>query len=239
MLGWRLPRRDGLGARRHPARALVEQRGQHGVQQRDLDVAAGAGALALDQRRLDPRHREQPADEVDDRRADLQRRPVGLAGDAHEPAHRLQQQVVAGQARGALGGAERGDRARHKARVALAQRVAAEPPRGHQAGAEGLDQHVGALAERPRQLAVAVVDEVERDRALVAVEAEVVGRVLAVPRRSPGARVVAAAGALDLDHVGPEVAERHRRERAREHAREVGDEQPVERSGGVGHRARP
>ena len=64
----------GLGARRHPARALVEQRGQHRVQQRDLDVAAGARALALDQRRLDPRHREQPADEVHDRRADLQRR---------------------------------------------------------------------------------------------------------------------------------------------------------------------
>ena len=44
--------------------------------------------------------------------------------------------------------------------------------------------------------------------------------------------------ALDLHDVGPEVAERHRRERAREHPREVGDEQPVERSGGV-HRARP
>ena len=59
-----------------------------------------------------------------------------------------------------------------------------------------------------------------------------------MPRRAPGARVVAAARALDLDHVGAEVAERHRRERAREHAREVGDEQPVERSGGVGHRPR-
>ena len=115
--------------------------------------------------------------------------------------------------------------------------VAVEAPRGHQAGAEGLDQHVGALAERARELAVAVVREVERDRALVAVEPEVVGRIVAVPRRAPGARVVAAAGALDLDHVGAEVAERHRRERAREHAREVGDEQPVERSGGVGHRA--
>ena len=61
-------------------------------------MAAGAGALALDQRRLDARDREQPADEVDDRRADLDRRAVGLAGDAHQPAHRLQEQVVAGQA---------------------------------------------------------------------------------------------------------------------------------------------
>ena len=47
-----------------------------------------------------------------------------------------------------------------------------------------------------------------------------------------------ASGPLDLDHVGAEVAERHRGERAREHAREVGDEEPVERAGGGGHRPR-
>ena len=65
------------------------------------------------------------------------------------------------------------------------------------------------------------------DRALVAVEPQVVRRALVRPRRSPRARVVAGVRALDLHDVGAEVAERHRAERAGEHAREVGDEQAV------------
>ena len=113
------------------------------------------------------------------------------------------------------------------------------PQRRHQPGPEGLDQHVGARAELARQLAVARVAEVERDRALVAVEPEVVGasrrRATAAPR---GACRRPPSGPLDLDHVGAEVAQHHRGERAREHAREVGDEEAVERAGDGGHRAR-
>ena len=59
-----------------------------------------------------------------------------------------------------------------------------------------------------------------------------------VPRRAPGARVVAAVGALDLDHVGAEVAQQHRGERPGEHAREVGDEDPFQRRHG-GHTSAP
>ena len=205
--------------RRHPARALVEQRGQHRVEQRDLDVAALAGALALDQRRLDARHRQQPAHEVDDRRADLHRLALGLPGDAHQPAHRLQQQVVARQPGRALGRAEGGDRARHEPRVAVPpQRVAVEPPRRHQPGPERLDQHVGPRRQLARQLAVRVVPQVERDRALVAVEPEVVRGFAVAPRRPPRAGVVATARPLDLDHVGAQVSQRHGGERTRQDA---------------------
>ena len=89
------------------------------VHQRHLDVAAAARAGALEQRGLDAVGRDQPADQVDDGGADLQRRAVGLARDVHQPAHRLQQEVVAGQRAARLAGAERGHRARHQARVAL------------------------------------------------------------------------------------------------------------------------
>jgi len=143
--------------REHPSRPQVEQRGQHGVQQRDLDVAAAAGARALDQRGLDACHGEQAADQVDEGGPDLQRRPVGLARDAHQPAHRLRQQVIAREPGRLLGRAERGDRARDQARVGGAQRLPVEPPARHQPGAEGLDQHVGALAEATGELAVARV----------------------------------------------------------------------------------
>ena len=99
--------------------------------------------------------------------------------------------------------------------LAAPQRLAVEPPARHQPGAERLDQHVGAAGELARERDVAGVAEVERQRALVAVEPEVVGRLAVALRRPPGARVVAAVGPLDLDHVGAEVAEQHRGERAR------------------------
>ena len=87
-------------------------------------------ARALDQRRLDAVGREQAADEVDDRGAGLQRPPVRLAGDRHQPAHGLQQEVVARQrGRRLRRRPERGHRAGDEARVARrAQRVAVEAP---------------------------------------------------------------------------------------------------------------
>jgi hypothetical protein len=181
-------------------------------------VAAVAGALALGERGLDADHREQAADEVDDGGAGLERAAVLLAGHAHQPAQRLREEVVAGQRAGLLAGAERGHRARHEPGVRLPQRLAVEPPARHQPGPERLDQHVGPRGEPARELDVAGIAEVERERALVAVESEVVGRLAVAIRRTPVARVVAAVGALDLDHVRAEVAEQHRRERSGEHA---------------------
>ena len=103
MLGWRLPRRDGSACADTQPEPWLSSEVSTESSSETSTWRPRAGALALDQRRLDPGHREQPADEVDDRRADLHRRALGLAGDAHQPAHRLQQQVVAGQPGRALG----------------------------------------------------------------------------------------------------------------------------------------
>ena len=236
MLGWRLPRRRPLTPGGDPRRALVEQAGERRVHQRDLDVAPLTRAGPFDERGLDAVGRQQPADQVHDRRPGLQRAPVRLARDRHQPAHGLQQEVVAGQRGGLVGGrAERGHRAGDEPGVVLAQRVAVEAPGADQPGPEGLDQHVGAQGELTRQRAIVLVVEVERERALVAVQAQVVGALALVPRRAPGARVVAAVRALDLDHVGAEVAQQHRGERAGEHAREVGDEDSVQWRHGRAH----
>ena len=180
------------------------------------------------ERREDPVGGVQPADHVDERGADLQRPPVGLARDRHQPAHRLQQEVVAGERGGALARAERADRAVDDARVAGRDVVVAEAEAVDRARPERLDDDVGAGREALGQREVAGVLEVERDRALVAVQPEVVRRALVVPGRSPLARVVAAVGALDLHDVGAEVAERHRAQRAGEHAGEVRDEDAVQ-----------
>ena len=132
-------------------RGLVEQAGQRRVHQRDLDVLAAAVALARVQRGLDAVGGEQAADQVDERGADLQRPPVGLAGDRHQPAHRLQQQVVAGQRGGPLARAEGADRAVHDAGVGARDLVVAEaePVAGARAGRTRPRRRRGRPARAP------------------------------------------------------------------------------------------
>ena len=105
----RLVRRDRRVAVAHPRRhdagvemrrGLVEQRRERAVHQRDLDALSVPAALARLQRgERSPSSAYSPQIMSIERGADLQRPAVGLAGDRHQPAHRLEQQVVAGQPR--------------------------------------------------------------------------------------------------------------------------------------------
>ena len=63
---------------------------------------------------------------------------------------------------------------------------------GQPARPEVLDHDVGAVGELAGERGVRRVGEVEHDRALVAVDAQVVGRDPVADRRLPGAGVVAA-----------------------------------------------
>ena len=223
-------------ARRDPRRALVEQARQRGVHQRHLDVAAAAGARALDQRGLDAVGRQQPADEVDDRGAGLQRPPVRLAGDRHQAAHGLQQEVVAGQpARrpralpNAVTEQETSPGFAARSVSPSSPNSAISPGRKDSIITSARSASVRASARSSASLRSSAIER------LLRFSAEVVGADAVAPRRAPGARVVAAVGALDLDHVGAEVAEQHRGQRAGEHAREVGDEDPVQRRHGRAH----
>jgi len=53
-----------------------------------------AGAVAMEERRQDPREGERARDGVGERRASLHRWPVRLAGDAHQPGRGLHDVVV-------------------------------------------------------------------------------------------------------------------------------------------------
>ena len=75
--------------------------------------------------------------------------------------------------------------------------------------------------------------EIERQALLVAVDAEEIRAFFADERRSPAARIVSPAGLLDLDDARAHVGEQHRAVRARENARQVDDEQAVERRRGI------
>ena len=92
-------------------RSLVDQPGQLGIDQGDIDVLAPTGPVAVPQGRQDRGRRVHSAHDVGDADADLHRFAVGRAGEAHDAAVALRQQVVAGAVRVRSGLAEAGDRA--------------------------------------------------------------------------------------------------------------------------------
>jgi hypothetical protein len=99
----------------------------------------------------------------------------------------------------------------------------------HRARTEVLDEHVGAREQALEERAVAGFVQVEREALLAAVHRLEVGG-LAGDERTDAARVVAGRGALDLEDARAEVGEHERAVRTREDAREIEDEDPVERS---------
>ena len=92
----------------------------------------------------------------------------------------------------------------------LEQVASAESPALECAGAEVLHHHVRAGDPVAQPSPVCVAREVGRDAELVAVDGEIVGALATlVERRSPATRLVSLAGALDLEHVGPKIAQQH------------------------------
>src|ERR1700755_1124463 len=88
----------------------------------------------------------------------------------------------------------------------FAQHVIADAPFVQRARLEILDQNVGALQHLEQDLAAAFGGEVEPDRAVVAVDADEIRRVLVMERRPPVAYLVAGRR-LDLDYIGAVVGE--------------------------------
>src|SRR5439155_202424 len=83
------------------------------------------------------------------------------------------------------------------------QRSIIQPQLRQRAGAEVLEQHVGAPGDVERQRPPARMLEVDRHRLLVAVDRHEVRRLAAEKRRPERARVVAARRMLQLDHARP------------------------------------
>ena len=210
---------------RHDVRAgLIRQRRQQGRQQRHLDELPLPRRVAMPQRREHADGSMQTGDDVDERDADL-RRLAGRPGHRHEATDGLHEQVVPGQRRLT----ETGDRYVDDVRVPLAHLLIPEPQPRHRPRQEILDDDVGARHEIACGGEIVRLAKIPELAALVAVDRQEVRRLPVLgERRTPGARVVTAVRALDLDDVGAQVAEQHRRVRAGQDAAEVGDEQAVE-----------
>ena len=158
---------------------------------------------------------------------------IGHAGQAHQPAHALDDIVITGARSVGAVLAEAGDRGVDQTRMGGAQAFGIQPEFLQATDLEILDQHVGIRRHPPNQRRALFGREIDRDRALAAVGREEIGRDLLVamfvPRRPPMAGVVARAGLLDLDDVRAEVGEQLRRPGPRQHPAEIEDPDARER----------
>ena len=242
----------------HPARhhaadqvvhRLVHQPGDLGVEQGGVDMLALAGEVAVAQGGQDRAGGVHAGHHVGDGHAHLGRLAVGVAGDAHDPAHGLGQQVVARTRCVGAGLPETGDAGVDEAGEALLDLVIGEAMAGKVADLIVLDEDVGALQQLEQDRPALGLSEVQSDGALVAVGAEVIGAlggVVAVAvlqeGRAPAPDIVAGPRPLDLDHVGPEIAQGLGGDRGGQDARGVDDADAVKRhgaggggGGGIGH----
>ena len=206
--------------------------GKAGLVQRGFEKLPEAGFLPFRQRHQNADRRVEPGGDVDQRHADPHRPALRRAGRGDHAGHGLDDGVIAGIAAARAVGAEAGNPAVHQSRKFRAQHVVADAPFVERARLEILDQDVGALQQLHQHGAPAFGGEVEPDRTLVAVDADEIGRVFAVERRSPVAHLVAG-GRLDLDHVGAVIGENLRAIGSAEHPREIDHAQSGHRAGGV------
>src|ERR1041384_7090725 len=214
-------------AEREIARRREREQRHLAVEHREVDVAALAAARASGKRREDGDGDPQTRGEVGDRQAGLHRSASALAGEAHDAAHRLEHGVVALLVRVRAALAEAGARHVDERRVERGKHRVVESVATERADRKILEHDVGLLRELADELPACVRAQVDGDRFLGAVAGEVVGAV-ACELGLERARLVAASGLLDLDDARAELGEDHRRERAREHAREVEDRHVIQ-----------
>ena len=155
-----------------------------------------------------------------------------LAGDRHDPGHRLELAVEGGRRPLRPGVAEAGDGAVDQPRVEPRERLVAEPQPVHHAGPEVLPHHVGASPTS--RLTISTASGLRRSSVML--------RLLPFTARKPGgilrsahsdatgwaARLVAVAR-LDLDDVGAQERELVGAVRPGEVAGEVEDADAGER----------
>ena len=204
---------------------------QHRFEQRDVDVLSQPAGVPVVERQQDALRRVQPGEVVGDRHADAGRLAVLKAGHVHDAGFALEHRVVPRQLRGRPGLAVAGNRTVDQPRVHRRDRCVVETKLRQAARSKILNQHVGGLDQPAERRGALSRLEIERDALLAAVEREEEAAG-AFHQRRPGARVVAVLRFFDLEDLGAHVAQHHRAERSRYHAREIDDPEAAQGSHG-------
>jgi len=189
---------------------LVGQHPGHAIEQAEIHMLAHTRPRAFRQRRLNADDAVKPGKDIGKGHADLLRLARRIAGQVHDAAHPLDQEIVSGAMGIGAVLSKAGDRAIDKARVDLFDAVIIEAEFLQPADLEILDQHI-RLADQVQQFGpVARIAEIQRDRGLAPVGAVEIGSravALALDKgRAPFAGVVAL-GAFDLEHLGAQIGQ--------------------------------
>ena len=191
-----------LGARERHAHVV-----DHRVLHRHLQAAALAGLGALVERAQDADRHQHAGAGVAEGRARLDRRPVGVAGDADRAARGLRDHVEGEALLVRAAGAEALDLAIDDAGVDLLDLVIAEAQPLDRAGRHVLDRDIGLL-QQPRTISSPRGDLRFKvtDFLLALNWWKYQGSLSGLPRLQPAAGI-ARARVLDLDHLGAEPGE--------------------------------
>ena len=142
-------------ARNQRVRRLVGEHRQLGVEQRHVDVRALASLLAPVKRGEDRDRGVHAGEQIGDRdpgaHRPAARLAVGQAGDAHQPAHALDDVIIAGAVGIGPVLAEAGDRREDQPRIGRAQRLGVEPELVQPPDLEILDHDVGFVGQLAHQ----------------------------------------------------------------------------------------
>ena len=180
--------------------------------------------------------------DVGERHADLLRCPAGLAGQVHDAAHALHDEVVPGARRIGAVLTEAGDRAIDQAWICSRQAVVIQAVASKAAQLEILDDDIGPGDQRAYLSLSLGRGEVGNDRGLAAIGGVEIGGVLRPvgigdERRPPAAGIVTL-GAFDLHHLRAKIGQHLARPGARQDAGQLDDLQTRE-GGGFGHQFLP
>ncbi len=222
--GMRRAHRAGCCAGCHRDRRLPVGVHDAGLEQRGVDALALAGLGALDVGGEHTHGSEDAGGDIGHRRTAFDRRAARrLAGDAHQPAHALGDQVEAAALGVGPSAAEARDLAVDKTRVVLPEGLVSQPQELHGALSVVLDDDVGVGKEASCDLLATRRLQVNNDATLVAVHHQESSRFAAYVGRQEAARIVTRRRLLELDHVGAHVGKHQTAARPGHDMRELDD----------------
>ncbi len=167
-MGIAKPSRCGAGDQ--IVQCLIRQAGNADIEQAHIDMLPATGALRMHHGGQNGGGGVGAGQHIDKGDADLHRHAVSFAGDAHQPAHALNHEIIAGARRVRAILSEAGDRAIDKSRVDGAERGVIEPIFGKPANLEILHQNIRFTHKLAQDIRPFRRRDVDGKRALVAVD---------------------------------------------------------------------
>jgi hypothetical protein len=209
----------------HDALPAVERRrvlhdAEGRLVERRVDPLPLAGRVAVAERGHDAERREEPGHVIRIHRSRARGRPISVTVDVPRTPERRSDRRVARPLIQRARLTERGDARHDQTRVDRVQRLPPEAPALEDAGPKVLENDVAPGHQPANDVLSLRRVQVEGHELLVpVVDGEPVRA--AVLRRAEASEVVAPAGHLGLDHLGPELGHERAAERAGDHLSEL------------------